>query len=99
MVGAYAEGGGAGGVNPVEMPRTAENAGAAYVYAYDGGWMGQAYLKGDGAPLGGMRFGWAVAAGGGRLAVAARDESGGGSGVDPPADTVAGASGAVFVFE
>jgi hypothetical protein len=81
------------------MPRTAEGAGAAYVYAYDDGWMHQAYLKGDRAPLTGMRFGWAVAAGGGRLAVAARDESGGGRGVNPPADGVVGASGAVFLFE
>jgi hypothetical protein len=61
-----------------------KDSGAAYVFVRKGAaWMQQAYLKAD-VPLEGANFGYSVAIDGDRIAVGARNDSGG---------------GAVYVFE
>jgi hypothetical protein len=74
VVGAEANGGMVGGVNPPEVGYTPpESTGAVYVYQHDAqqGWELQAYLKAT-APIDGARFGWemALSRSGDRLVVA-----------------------------
>ncbi len=99
-VGAHSEAGGGIEVDPLVDDR-APNAGAVYVFReVDGVYAQEAYVKGPGPALEAARFGAAIALDGDRLLVGARDDSGGGMGVDPAStETGIAASGAVYVYE
>ncbi len=97
VVGAVGEDGSGTGVNP-SSNEAVTSAGAAYVFVRSGTtWTQQAYLKASNT---GMtdRFGIAVAVSGDTIAVAARDEDGSGTGINPASNDLAVDSGAAYVF-
>ena len=102
-VGAASEGSNAVGVNGNQADNSAASAGAAYVFTRSGNtWSQQAYIKASNTGAA-DQFGRSVAlsADGGTLAVGARGEASGASGVDPAggqADNSATSAGAAYVF-
>ena len=99
VVGADREWSNAAGVNGNEANRSAEDAGAAYVFVRDGtAWTQEAYLKASNTDEG-DRFGAAVAISGNTVVVGANAEASRAIGVGGnQADNSAGSSGAVYVF-
>jgi len=101
LVGATGEGSGATGVNGVQTNNNRPESGAAYVFrATNGVWSQEAYLKASRA-LTGIEFGGAVALSGdgNTIAVGARLEDSGATGIDGNQDdTAATSAGAVYVF-
>ncbi|MEZ5301989.1 MAG: FG-GAP repeat protein [Verrucomicrobiales bacterium] len=97
VVGALGEDSGASGVNSVP-DESASSAGAAYVFVRNGGtWSQQAYLK-PGNPGASDLFGTSVAVSGDTVAVGARREDGGSSGVNGTPNDDVPDTGAVYVF-
>jgi hypothetical protein len=101
VVGAYAENGGATGVNGDDADNSALDSGAAYVFIRDGGglWMQQAYLKASNTGAS-DKFGVSVALSSDYFAVIGADlEDSGATGVDGDQDNnLAGNAGAAYVF-
>ena len=99
VVGALGEASAASGVNGDQTDRSANLAGAAYVFVrVRGVWSQQAYLKPSNTAAG-QQFGDAVAISGDTIAVAACGESSNARGVNGnQTDTSAFAAGAVYVF-
>lgn len=99
-IAAASEAGAGLGPNADQGDNTAANAGAVYVFAFDGAaWMQQAYLKASNTSAGDS-FGARLALHGDLLVVSALGEDGGSTGQDgDQADNSAGTSGAVYVFE
>jgi len=88
-----------GGDQDAQQDRT-YNAGAVYVFRWDGDdWAPDTYVKGD-RGAGGHMFGSSLALSGGLLAVGSAGDAWTSTGVDPPptTDGRATASGAVYVF-
>ncbi|MEM7608994.1 MAG: FG-GAP repeat protein [Myxococcota bacterium] len=82
VVGAPFEDGGSPGVDGDDADNGVDNAGAAYVFVRSGtAWIQQAYLK-AGAPRAQREFGYSVAIEGDTIAVGARFEDGGATGVN-----------------
>ena len=77
----------------------ADGSGAVYVFVQgDGGWVEQAYLKASNAESF-DKFGWSVAIEGDLIAVSARDEDGGSSGIDGDGmSNVTSLSGSTYLF-
>ena len=97
VVGALFESGGGTGVNPAS-DETASSAGAAYVYERVGGvWTFKAYLKASNTGEN-DNFGRSVAIDGDTIVVGAPEESGSGTGVNPPDDDDLVSAGAAYVF-
>ena len=100
-VGAYREDGGSTGINGNQADKSALNAGAVYVFTrVDGSWTQQAYLKASNADPD-EYFGTSVAlsADGATLAVGAKGEYGGATGIGGNQnDNSAVGAGAVYVF-
>jgi hypothetical protein len=99
VVGAFAESGGATGVNGNEADNSAPQAGAAYVFVRSGGtWSQQAYLKASNTEAS-DRFGRSVVVAGDIVAVAADQEDSGATGINGnQMDNSAGDAGAAYVF-
>lgn len=103
-VGAFAEDGGASGVNANQADNSVTNAGAAYVFTRTAGvWAQQAYLKASNLSPGTSieYFGWSVSLSGdgNLLAVGAPNEDSNATGVNgDQGNDLASASGAVYVF-
>ena len=99
VVGARGEASNAIGVNGNQANNSATLSGAAYVFTRANGiWTQQAYLKASNADAGDL-FGESVAVSGDTIAVGARFESGGATGVNGnQADNSMSRSGAVYVF-
>jgi hypothetical protein len=99
-VGAPTEDSGAQQINGNQGDDMAQSAGAVYVYARTGrAWAQQAYVKAGHSEAGDL-FGFSVGLSfdGNTLAAAAFDEDGGGKGINPAHDNLAGNSGALYVF-
>ncbi|MDO6747450.1 FG-GAP repeat protein [Gilvimarinus sp. 1_MG-2023] len=91
-----------GGINGDESDNTLPQAGAVYVFSKtDGNWTQQAFVKAE-TPVAGDRFGSSIALSqaGDVLAVGAIGEDSAATGInqEPPEDTIASSSGAVYVF-
>lgn len=99
VVGAFLEDSSATGVNGNQSDNSSVDSGAAYVFVRNGiTWSQQAYLKASNTGAGDF-FGWAVAVSGETLAVGARVEDSGATGVNgSQTDNSAADSGAVYVF-
>ena len=106
IVGALYEDSSAIGFNPGpvgEADNGANNAGAAYVFYYNGAlaWPQATYLKASNTDAGDT-FGSAVAIYGNKVVVSARNENSSATGVDPAApaqdDDSAGNAGAVYIY-
>ena len=98
-VGAWREDSAATGVNGDESDNTELSSGAVYVFRRVGTtWEQEAYLKASNADFGDA-FGWSVSLSGTTLAVGARFEDGGSTGVNGPDNEDAFESSAVYVFE
>ncbi len=98
-VGAYAEDGGGTGVG-ASSDDSANDAGAVYVYRYDGSaWLSPQYIKASNTGAN-DQFGRAVALSGdgNALAVAAAGEASGSTGVGAGVDESANEAGAVYVY-
>ncbi|WAS96446.1 FG-GAP repeat protein [Nannocystis punicea] len=101
VVGAPYEDSGALGVNSKQSDNSSPNSGAAYVFVREGdSWKQQAYLKsfnpGEGDQFGEV----AISANGDTIAVGARQEDSGATGIGgDPNDNSGTNSGAVYVFE
>lgn len=100
VVGAYQEGSGATGINGDQADDSAPNSGAVYVFQRTGStWVQEAYLKASNTGED-DEFGWSIALFGDTLAVGARMEESGSTGVNgSQADDSAPDSGAVYVFQ
>ena len=100
LVGARFESSGADGINGDETDNAWPEAGAAYLFLRnaDGQWAQRAYLKASNS-YNFDYFGWSVALTDDALAVGARNEAGGSTGIDGPQDDrSASGSGAVYGF-
>jgi hypothetical protein len=101
VVSAYGEASNATGINGVESNNSATSAGAAYVFTRSGAtWTQQAYIKASNTGANDF-FGVAIAlsADGNRLAVGARQEDSGATGIDGDQGNAAGNAGAVYIFD
>jgi hypothetical protein len=99
-VGAYLEGSSASGINGSQADNLALNAGAVYVFVYDGSdWSQQAYVKASNTELSDL-FGRSVSLSGdgNTLAVGADRERSSTSGINTVSDNLAQNAGAVYVF-
>jgi len=101
VAGAYHEASAAIGVDQDQNNNSISGAGAAYLFTRSGTtWEQRAYLKASNSGAGDL-FGWAVAASGDTLAVAAQSESSAVSGINPvngERDNSAADAGAVYLF-
>jgi hypothetical protein len=99
VVGADQEDSGAIGIGGDGADNSASNAGAAYVFRRDGtSWAQQAYLKASNTGVS-DRFGWAAAAWGDAVVVAAFGEDSNATGIDPSqADESASDAGAAYLY-
>ncbi|MCA8944076.1 MAG: FG-GAP repeat protein [Planctomycetes bacterium] len=99
VVGALGEDSNALGVDGDQADNSANDSGAAYVFARSGGvWTQQAYLKASNTHAGDW-FGFAVSSAGGMVVVGATREDSSSSGVDgDQLDRSAGGAGAAYVF-
>lgn len=99
VVGAYAEDSNATGVDGDGSNNSTSASGAAYLFRRsEESWSQEAYLKASNPDVGDS-FGWSVAVGEGRVAVAANQERSAATGVDgDQADNTKGAAGAAYVF-
>jgi hypothetical protein len=97
VVGSWREDGSGTGINPLPDD-LAGDSGAAFVYTRSGTtWSEQAYLKASNTEPGDS-FGQRVAVSGDTVVVAAINEDGSGSGVNPVSSEGANSSGAVYVY-
>ena len=100
-VGAVGEDSGAAGIDGNQGDNSASNSGAVYVFTRDSGtWSQQAYIKASN-PGAGDLFGYSLGldAAGDTLAVGAREESSGATGIEgDQLDDSAPGSGAVYLF-
>ncbi len=97
VVGAPEEDGGSSGIDPSDND-SSQNAGSAYVFVRNGMiWSQQAQLKASNADRN-DQFGFSVAASGETVVVGSRQESGSGSGANPPVNDDAPGAGAAYVF-
>ena len=100
-VGAKGEASNAIGINGSQTDNSSDNAGAVYLFRFEAaGWYQQAYIKASNTDPGDL-FGSSVAlaADGNTLAVGARWEDGGDTGIDGDAtDNSAPKAGAIYVF-
>lgn len=99
VVGAWAEGSAARGINADDSDNGAPQSGAAYVFVRsDNGWSQQAYLKASNAEAGDL-FGWAVGISGQTIVVGTPAEGGSSTGVNGNQNSnAAGWAGAAYVF-
>ncbi len=100
LVGARFESSGAAGINGDEDDNAWPEAGAVYLFLRnaEGQWAQRAYIKASNA-YNFDHFGWSVALSDDLLAVGARNEGSGATGIDGPQDDRSAAgSGAVYVF-
>jgi len=99
VVGAPAEDSNATGVGGSQASNSCSNSGAAYVFVRSGAtWNQEAYLKSSNVSSY-ASFGAAVAASGDTIAIAASEESEGGTGINQPLPDIGVlGSGATFVF-
>jgi hypothetical protein len=98
VVGAFGENGGATVVNGNENDSSKSQAGAAYVYVFNGTtWTKQAYLK-PSNPDSHDNFGSSVAISGNTIVIGSPSEAGPSTGVNGTVNNGAGDSGAAYVF-